>query len=240
MSRPSRRRRPSAGWPTGTRWWRCSAGRSACRSRTPPSSRATRTASPTISAASSRSTSWRPSRSRKKLARSISPRSWPTGWPTAERSAALSRFRRALCRKALAAIEQCGLRRFHRRAGADRAQQGRVAPLAAGLLSAVTDDGPATSSLFDELLGVLDRFLNERAGAAMPCARRSATSCHRCSTVSRRRLSAEEDRRVDDGVHRRGAGRSRPSAARGIRQFRQGLRRAAAQLEAIRRSAPRS
>ena len=57
-SPPSPRRRRSAASPTGTRWWRCSAARSACPFRTPPSSRPTRTASPTISAASSRSISW--------------------------------------------------------------------------------------------------------------------------------------------------------------------------------------
>ena len=44
-SRPSPKRRWSAGWPTGSRSPRCSATRSACRSRTPRSSRATRTAS---------------------------------------------------------------------------------------------------------------------------------------------------------------------------------------------------
>ena len=48
-SAPSPRRRWSAASPTGSRSPRCSATRSACRSRTPRSSRATRTASATRS-----------------------------------------------------------------------------------------------------------------------------------------------------------------------------------------------
>ena len=93
-SRPSPRRRRWAGSPTGTPSSRCSAGRSACRSRTPRSFRATTCASPTRWASSSRPISWRPSRSRRGCARSISPPSWPTGWPIAN---APPRWRTSCC-----------------------------------------------------------------------------------------------------------------------------------------------
>ena len=56
-SRPLPKPRWSARSPTGSRWSRCSAIRSACRSRTPRSSRATRTASATSWPASSATTS---------------------------------------------------------------------------------------------------------------------------------------------------------------------------------------
>ena len=85
-----------------------------------------------------------------------------------ERSAALAAFVLKLLPQTLTAIDQSGLRRLSRRAGAGRnCERVELAPLAAGLLSAVTETG-RHQRLLNELLGALDKVLtNEETLAAL-------------------------------------------------------------------------
>ena len=82
-------------------------------------------------------------------------------WLSDERRAAgLSRFVDRLVPQALAAIEQSGLRAFGTRLIVEQIEKVPLAPLAAELLSAFTDDR-RHQKLFDEFLRVAGRFLND-------------------------------------------------------------------------------
>ncbi|WP_428674856.1 DUF445 domain-containing protein [Reyranella sp.] len=84
-----------------------------------------------------------------------------------ERSAALSAFAVRMLPKALAAIDEGGLRRFLAERLQTELQKIEIAPLAAGLLGTITEKGQHRR-LLDELLGVLEKFLtNEQALAAL-------------------------------------------------------------------------
>jgi len=78
------------------------------------------------------------------------------------RARGLSDFVGRLAPRAISAIEGSGLRGFLGRRVLDQLKKVRVAPLAAELLTAVTEDR-RHQKLFDELIGVLDKFLNDEA-----------------------------------------------------------------------------
>ena len=83
------------------------------------------------------------------------------------RSAALSAFAIRMLPKALAAIDEGGLRRFLAERVQTELRKIEIAPLAAGLLGAITEKGQHRR-LLDELLRVLERFLtNEEALKAL-------------------------------------------------------------------------
>jgi uncharacterized membrane-anchored protein YjiN (DUF445 family) len=82
-----------------------------------------------------------------------------------ERSAALAAFVVRMLPQALAAIDQGGLRQFIGERIHTELQRIEVAPLAAGLLSAITEKGKH-HRLLDELLGVLQTFLTNKAALA--------------------------------------------------------------------------
>ncbi|WP_245511280.1 MULTISPECIES: DUF445 family protein [unclassified Mesorhizobium] len=85
----------------------------------------------------------------------------------AERAAGLSRFVARLVPQTLAAVEQSGLRGFVTSRMMDEVEKVPLAPLAAELLSALTDDR-RHQKLFDEFTRVIGRFLNdEEALSAM-------------------------------------------------------------------------
>ena len=75
-----------------------------------------------------------------------------------ERSAALARFILRLLPQTLAAIDQSGLRGFLGKRILAELERVELAPLAAGLLSAVTEKG-RHQRLLDELLGALEKVL---------------------------------------------------------------------------------
>lgn len=81
------------------------------------------------------------------------------------RAGALSDFAGRLLPRALSAIEGSGLRGFLGQRVLEQLQKVRVAPLAAELLTAITEDR-RHQKLFDELIGVLERFLNDEAALA--------------------------------------------------------------------------
>ncbi len=84
-----------------------------------------------------------------------------------ERSAALSRFVLQLLPQTLSAIDQSGLRGFLGKRIMTELERVELAPLAAGLLSAVTEKG-RHQRLLDELLGALEKVLaNEETLAAL-------------------------------------------------------------------------
>ncbi len=84
-----------------------------------------------------------------------------------ERSAALAAFAVRMLPKALAAIDEGGLRRFLAERVQTELQKIEIAPLAAGLLGTITAKGQHRR-LLDELLRVLEKFLtNEEALAAL-------------------------------------------------------------------------
>ena len=78
-----------------------------------------------------------------------------------ERSAALARFVVGLLPQALTAIDQSGLRRFMGERVRAELQRIEVAPLAAGLLSALVDSG-RHQRLLNEILGALDKMLTNQ------------------------------------------------------------------------------
>ncbi|WP_292248702.1 DUF445 family protein, partial [Mesorhizobium sp.] len=83
------------------------------------------------------------------------------------RAAGLSRFVARLVPQTLAAVEQSGLRGFVTSRMMDEVEKVPLAPLAAELLSALTDDR-RHQKLFDEFTRVIGRFLNdEEALSAM-------------------------------------------------------------------------
>lgn len=78
------------------------------------------------------------------------------------RSAALADFVVKLLPQTLTAIDQSGLRRFMGERVRAELERIEVAPLAAGLLSAVTESG-RHQRLLDEILGALDKVLTDQA-----------------------------------------------------------------------------
>lgn len=91
----------------------------------------------------------------------------PTGISDAGRAEGLSRFVARLVPQTLDAIEQSGLRGFFTSRLLEQVEKVQLAPLAADLLSAFTDDR-RHQKLFDEFTRVVGRFLSdEKALAAM-------------------------------------------------------------------------
>ncbi|MBZ9794756.1 DUF445 domain-containing protein [Mesorhizobium sp. ES1-4] len=87
-------------------------------------------------------------------------------WLTdAERAAGLSRFVVRLVPQTLAAVEQSGLRGFVTSRMLEQIEKVPLAPLAAELLSALTDDR-RHQKLFDEFIKVIGRFLNDEQALA--------------------------------------------------------------------------
>jgi uncharacterized membrane-anchored protein YjiN (DUF445 family) len=78
----------------------------------------------------------------------------------AERAAGLSRFVARLVPQTLTAVEQSGLRDFVTSRMLEQIEKVPLAPLAADLLSALTDDR-RHQKLFDEFTRVVGRFLND-------------------------------------------------------------------------------
>ncbi|TPL87788.1 DUF445 domain-containing protein [Mesorhizobium sp. B2-3-14] len=83
----------------------------------------------------------------------------------AERAAGLSRFVVRLVPQTLAAVEQSGLRGFVTSRMLKQIEKVPLAPLAAELLSALTDDR-RHQKLFDEFIKVIGRFLNDEQALA--------------------------------------------------------------------------
>ena len=83
----------------------------------------------------------------------------------AERAAGLSRFVVRLVPQTLAAVEQSGLRGFVTSRMLEQIEKVPLAPLAAELLSALTDDR-RHQKLFDEFTKVIGRFLNDEQALA--------------------------------------------------------------------------
>ncbi|WP_192183535.1 DUF445 domain-containing protein [Mesorhizobium amorphae] len=83
----------------------------------------------------------------------------------AERAAGLSRFVARLVPQTLTAIEQSGLRGFVTSRMLEQINKVPLAPLAAELLSALTDDR-RHQKLFDEFTRVIGRFLNDEEALA--------------------------------------------------------------------------
>ncbi|MES0196844.1 DUF445 domain-containing protein [Mesorhizobium sp. M0011] len=82
-----------------------------------------------------------------------------------ERAAGLSRFVVRLVPQTLAAVEQSGLRGFVTSRMLEQVEKVPLAPLAAELLSALTDDR-RHQKLFDEFTKVIGRFLNDEQALA--------------------------------------------------------------------------
>ncbi|MER9295696.1 DUF445 domain-containing protein [Mesorhizobium sp. M0621] len=82
-----------------------------------------------------------------------------------ERAADLSRFVVRLVPQTLAAVEQSGLRGFVTSRMLEQIEKVPLAPLAAELLSALTDDR-RHQKLFDEFTNVIGRFLNDEQALA--------------------------------------------------------------------------
>lgn len=82
-----------------------------------------------------------------------------------ERAAGLSRFVVRLVPQTLAAVEQSGLRGFVTSRMLEQIEKVPLAPLAAELLSALTDDR-RHQKLFDEFTKVIGRFLNDEKALA--------------------------------------------------------------------------
>ncbi|KAA3449259.1 DUF445 domain-containing protein [Mesorhizobium sp. SARCC-RB16n] len=83
----------------------------------------------------------------------------------AERATGLSRFVVRLVPQTLAAVEQSGLRGFVTSRMLEQIEKVPLAPLAAELLSALTDDR-RHQKLFDEFIKVIGRFLNDEKALA--------------------------------------------------------------------------
>ena len=82
-----------------------------------------------------------------------------------DRAEGLARFVARLTPQALEAIDQSGVRGFVAERIVAEIEKVEVAPLAAGLLTAFTDDG-RHQKLFDELTRVIARFLKDEAALA--------------------------------------------------------------------------
>ena len=82
-----------------------------------------------------------------------------------ERAAGLSRFVMRLVPQTLTAVEQSGLRDFVRQRMLDEIEKVKLAPLAANLLAAFTEDR-RHQKLFDEFTKVVGKFLNDEQALA--------------------------------------------------------------------------
>ena len=83
----------------------------------------------------------------------------------AERSAGLSRFVGGMLPRMLSAVDDTGLKVFISDRFMDQVGKVETAPMAAGLLSAFTEDG-RHQKLLDEFLRIAARFLNDEAALA--------------------------------------------------------------------------
>ena len=239
-SPPLPRRRRWAGWPTGMPWSRCSAGRSACRSRTPRSSRATICASPTISGEFIETNFLAPEPVEAQLGE-VDFAALVADWlADRERSAALADFVLRLLPQAL---------RRHRPVAACAASSASacMTELRAGRAGAAGRraaerghrEGPAPAPA-RRAAGRAREGADQRGGAGGDAREDPQGAAGAVQPLSRRRLSAAQDRRLDQRLHPGGARRSQPSAARRVRPFRDGLHRAAAQLAGASPAAPRA
>ena len=137
-----------------------------------------------------------------------------------ERAAGLSRFVARLVPQTLSAIERVGPAATSSSSACwSEVEKVKVAPLAADLLSAFTDDR-RHQTLFDEFTKVVGRFLSDEQALATMREQDPRGTAVAVQPVPRRRLSAEEDRRLGRLAARGGEGRSRPSDAPGVRSFR--------------------
>ena len=139
----------------------------------------------------------------------------------------------------LGAIDQSGLKGFIGKRIMTELERVELAPLAAGLLSAVTEKG-RHQRLLDELLGALEKVLtNEETLAALRERIRKELpalfNLYRADAYLLRKIVASTSAFIQDA-------RADPpaSAAPGVRQFRDRLHRSPAQLARRSRGAPRA
>ena len=149
-----------------------------------------------------------------------------------ERSAALAGFVLRLLPQTLGAIEQSGLKDFIGKRIMTELERVELAPLAAGLLSAVTEKG-RHQRLLDELLGALEKVLtNEETLAALREKIRKELpalfNLYRADAYLLRKIVASTSAFIQDAR----ADPEHPLRA-GIRRFRDRLHRAPAQLRGL-------
>ena len=232
-SRRLRKPPPSAGSPTGTRWWRCSAGRLACRSRTRRSFRPISSGSRKNSANSSSATFSTQHRSRPSFAASTSPRSSPTGSPT-------KRSTRACALRRQAAAGRGGRRREFRPARAFSRSRSIRPPAgarsrAARRRHAALVRARRPPSLAARRPSGCDPQVDQRAGDAGGHSRKNPRrAADHPALLSRRCLCDEEGRRIRHGVLRGCAHRSRASVPRRVRPADPVVRRQARNRTALR------
>ncbi len=135
-----------------------------------------------------------------------------------DRSAALAGFMLRLVPQALSAIEQGGLKGFLGQRAMAELQRIELAPLAAGLLTAVTEKG-RHQRLLDELLVALEKVLaNEETLAALREKIRQELpalfNLYRADAYLLRKIVASTTAFIQDA-----RADARPSAAPGVRQF---------------------
>ena len=206
--RPSPRPRPWAGSPTGTPWWRCSAGRSGCPSRTPPSSRATTSASPRSLGEFVETNFLAPEPVEKKLGE-VDFAALIAEWLSdRERSAALARFMLQLLPQTLSAIDQSGLRGFLGKRIMTELERVELAPLAAGLADRRHRERPAPAPA-RRVAGRTREAADQRGGAGGAARENPRGAAGAVQSLSRRRVSAAQDRGLDQRLHSGGAGRVR-------------------------------
>jgi hypothetical protein len=139
-----------------------------------------------------------------------------------ERSAALAGFVVKLLPQTLTAIDQSGLRVFLGERVRAELERVELAPLAAGLLSAVTETG-RHQRLLNELLGALDKVLTNEETLAL--ARRSAGIAGAVQFYRADAYHCARSWRRPAFIERRGA---RPCTAPRVRRLRPRLHRAPA------------
>ena len=130
-----------------------------------------------------------------------------------ERAAALADFVLRLLPQTLGAIEQSGLKGFLGKRIMTELERVELAPLAAGLLSAVTEKG-RHQRLLDELLGALEKVLTNEETLAALARKDPQGAAGAVQPLPRRCLSLAQDRRLDQRLHPGRARRSPASAAR--------------------------
>ena len=234
-SRPLRKPPPSAASPTGTRWSRCSSGRWDCRSRTPRSSRATSTASPTSSANSSRSNFLEAGPVEAKL-RQIDFGAFVADWlRDRKRSEDLARFALAPVARGVLGHGDLGPDEFHHpprhhAIAVDRSRAARRRH-AARLRAGGPASGPARRHPARDASDA--DASRDHGGHPRQNPRRNADAAE---TLSRRQVCGEPDRRVGDHVLRGSAQRSQASVPRRVRPHAAVLRRPARQRSGLCRS----
>ena len=151
------------------------------------------------------------------------------------RAAGLSGFVGRLVPQAVSAIEESGLRDFITQRVLDQIGKVRVAPLAAELLTAFTDDR-RHQKLFDGLIGALGKFLNDEA--ALEAMREkirdelpSLFNLFRADAYLLKKIVASAGTLFDEVL-----ADPEPSAAARIRPLRHRLHRAAARFSRIRQA----